>query len=453
MKRDRAHGFPWLLAFVMAVFLVGSTAGMLLAADEATPKEVMTEELPPGQETEAAPLGENWMLIADFSAFYTRSNVSGSGDTDGGSISALLAPVYKFNDRTFFILMYDGMYYEKREYYSDEIGSNERTEFMSHSITPMVRFDFGERARYSLTPSVFYTATFNKDVPTDDWDDGLYNYEDIGAGLDFDRRNTFGMNGTLNLGLQYYEREYDNYTSLLSQSLGFGYLDTSTALDDEKDEQDYDGIIATIGYSWIRPFGFSWETSYSWLNKDFDDNKVVGSDGVLTGEGREDDVHSLDVDLWYTIDVDGGLKLGLDLAGSMYDSNDNFWDGRRPDTSGLIDPDNFTPDYYDYDLYRIRPNISYTFALFPLTPSVSYSYEKKEYDERFAQNADGSYKADKQEDETQIVTVGLRYDFTDNWAALAEWKMIDQDSNNEDERTYTYDYTVNQFAVGVSFKY
>jgi len=133
------------------------------------------------------------VMSADLSAFYTRSDVSGSGDTDGGSISALLAPVYKFNDRTFFILMYDGLYYEKREFYSDEIGSKERTEFTSHSITPMVRFDFGERARYSLTPSVFHSATYNKDVETDDWDAGLYNYRDYGGGLDFDMRQVFGL--------------------------------------------------------------------------------------------------------------------------------------------------------------------------------------------------------------------------------------------------------------------
>lgn len=437
--------------FAAVLFCVFSVTSPLSAADEeATAKEVMTEELPPGQESGAAPLTDNWMMIADLSAFYTRSDVSGSGDTDGGSISALLAPVYKFNDRTFFILMYDGLYYEKREFYSDEIGSRQRTEFTSHSITPMVRFDFGEQARYSLTPSVFHTATYNKDVETDDWDDGLYNYRDYGGGLDFDRRRTFGANGTLSLGVQYYEREYPNYTSLLSQ---VGYLDTVDGTDTEKDEQDYDGVITTVGYTWLRPFGLSWEVGGSWLNKDFDDNKVVGSDGVLTTTEREDDVYSLDFNFWYTMDIDGGLILGLDLNTTTYDSNENFWDGRRPGATGPFDSKRYTPDYHDYDSYRIRPNISYTFALFPLTPSISYSFEKKEYDERVAETSIGAYKNSRQEDETHVVTVRLRYDFTDNWAGLVQWTYTDQDSNNEDERTYTYDYSMNQYAIGVSYKY
>ena len=450
MKRDRALGFWGLLVFFVAFFFLCSITGPLGAAEETSPKDVMTEELPPGQEAEG--FADNWMFIADFSAFYTRSDVSGSGNTDGMSTNGLFAPVYKFNDRTFFILMYDGQYYKKREYYSNEIGSKQRTEFQSHSITPMVRFDFGERARYSLTPSLFHTATYNKDVETSGWSDGLYNYRDNGAGLDFDMREVFGNNGTLSFGVQYYERDYPNYTSLLSNVVSQpGFLDLVSGTDDEKDEQDYDGIIATVGYKWIRPFGLSWEAGYSFLNKDFDDNKVVGSDGVLTGTGREDDEHSLDFNLWYTMDIDGGLRLGVDLNTTTYDSNENFWDGRQGFVIG--DPRNYTSEYYDYDFYRIRPNISYTFALFPLTPSVSYAYENKDYDNRKGEFSDGSYKTETQEDETEIVTLGLRYDFTDNWAALAQWKYIEQRSNNDDARTYTYDYTTNQCAVGVSFKY
>ena len=454
MKRNGIFSFLGSV-FVVVLFVAFAPMGPLWAAeDEISAKTVVTEELPAGQEAEAAPFMDNWLLIADLSAFYTKSDVSGSGDTDGGSFSALLAPVYKYNDRTFLILMYDGLYYEKREFYSDEIGSRERTEFMSHSFTPMLRFDFGERARYSLTPSVFHTATYNKDVATDDWNDGLYNYRDYGAGLDFDMREVFGNNGSLRLGVQFYERQYPNYTSLLSNVASQpGFRDLRTGLDDEKDEQDYNGIITTVEYTWSRPFGLSWEVGYSWLNKDFDDNKVVGPDGVLTDSQREDDIYGLDVNFWYTMDVDGGLKLGVDLNSTTYDSNENFWDGRRTDSTGILDPDNYTAEYYDYDSYRIRPNLSYTFALFPLTPSFSYSYEKREYDERFAEYRDGSYKTKRQEDETHIITVGLRYDFTDNWAGLAQWKYIDQNSNNEDERTYTYDYSMNQFAIGVSYKY
>ena len=439
---------------VMALIIMATVTPCVEAQEEKKgPKAVAVEALPPGQESTRSALTDNWMLIADLSAFYTGSDVSGSGDTDGGSISALLAPVYKFNDRTFFILMYDGLYYEKREFYSDQIGSKERTEFMSHSITPMVRFDFGERAQYSLTPSVFHTATYNKDVETDDWDEGLYNYRDYGGGLDVDIRELFGKNGTLSFGVQYYEREYPNYTSLLAKAVGFGFLDLKAGLNTEKDEQDYDGVIVTAGYSRIRPFGLSWEAGYSWLNKDFDDNKVVNSQGELTDTGREDDLYGLDLNLWYAMDIAGGLKLGVDLNVTTYDSNENFWDGFRTDSAGLFDPDNYTPDYHDYDSFRLRPNLSYTFALFPLTPSISYSFEKKKYDERVAETSIGAYKNSKQEDETHVVTVGLRYDFTDNWAGLVQWTYTDQDSNNEDERTYTYDYSMNQYAIGVSYKY
>jgi hypothetical protein len=444
MKLQRACRLCCALFFMLGLSLCLSAQPLLFAVEEATPKETITEEVPPG-ETEG--FTDRLMFIVDFDAFVTRSDLNDSPTTDGFNLDLLFAPVYQFNERTFFILMYDGHYYKKREFYSDDIGNKERTEFQSHTIQPMVRFDFGEWDQYSLTPSVFHTATYNKDLDTAGWSDGLYNYRDYGAGLDFDWRGLFGDPGTLSLTGQYYTREYPNYASLLSLT----GLDTASGLRTEKNEKDYDAMLGKAGYTWIQPLGLSWEAGYELLYKMLEDKKIVQSDGTLGADEPDESVHFLNVNLWYTFDIGGGLKTGVDLDGAMNDSEQNYYDGL--DTVSLAD-DVFTADYYDYDLYRIRPNVSYTMATVPFTTTLSYAYQKLEYDERRVKNATGTaYGSEKHWERQRELNLRLQYYLTDNWSIIGLWQNLTQRSNNEDERTYRYEYTLNNYSLGVAYKY
>jgi hypothetical protein len=185
MKLSEISGKRFLLTTLALVF-----CSFLMAAPgqtaEKTTKEVLNEELPPGEPSLGQKAWDHFLFIANGDAFFTLSRLNNAGTLGGGSVDALLAPTYKFNDRTFFILMYDGHYFKKRDFYSDDIGPRERSEYQGHTIQPMFRKDFGPRDRYSLTPSVFMTYTFNKDIDAADWNDGLYNYRDLGASLEFD---------------------------------------------------------------------------------------------------------------------------------------------------------------------------------------------------------------------------------------------------------------------------
>jgi len=445
MKSHRVYNVSWLLTFLPILLFLCFTANPL-QAEEPLSKESSSEE---PQFIEAPPGGyekitDRLMLITHFSAFYTLSDLHGSDTLSGGALNGLIAPTYKFDDKKFLILMYDGQYYKKREFYSDDIGPKERTEFQRHTITPMVRIDFGKESRYSITPSFFYTATYNKDIEPGGWSDGLYNYRDVGAGVDFDMRQLGygGADGALKLGAQYYRREYPNYTSLLDLASGIGV---------EEDEKDYHGVITRARYNWTQKTGFSWGAEYFLLYKDLDDKKVVRSDGVLSSTEQRDYLHSLDLKCWYVIDeVDGRLRVGLDLNSSLKDSNQNYYDGMG---TLIITDDVFLPDFYDYRSYRIRPNISYTLALLPLTTSLSYAYQKADYTDRRARFSTGAYKNNKQWETLEEIELEFRYDLTDNWDLLAQWQRIIARSNNDDESVYQYDYKIANYSVGVSYKF
>ena len=453
MKSHRVYKFSSLLAFLPVILFLCFVVRPL-RAEEPTPKESVAKELqtkevkpeePRVYSGDSKEYADGLILIAEFDVAYTRSDLSGSNAIGGFDINGLFAPTYKFNDRNFLILMYDGQYYKKREFYSDEIGYKERTEFQGHTITPMFEMDFGERTRYSIMPSLFYTTTYNIDNEASGWRDGLYNYRDRGAGLDFDMRELFGAAGTLKLGAQYYTRRYPNYASLLSLT----GLDSVQGYKTEENEKDYHGVIARAGYDWVKESGFSWEVEYSVLCKKLDDKKVIDENGLPSSRDQRDSRQSLDLNFWYILDIDGGLKLGVDLNDSINNSNQDYYEIVGP---GPFDYE-LTHDFYDYNSYRITPNVSYAFALFPLTTGLSYAYEKTDYNNRRAKFSDGLYKDDKHWEILQEVNLDFRYDLLENWSLFAQWQWIDTRSNNDDERVYRYDYTANSYSVGVSYKY
>lgn len=403
------------------------------------------EEVPRGYLEDAAPEGgdeaDRFFFHFDADLFYTYSDASSSDALSGLSASVLAAPTYKINKGTFISLVYDGSYYKKREFYAVDKGYRERSESQSHTITPVLRYDFGENDRYTIKPVLFFTKTYNKDTDDADWDDGLYNYDDMGGGVDLQTRDLIAgeADDMLTLGFQLYKRKYPNYTSL---------LDLATGNNTETDEKDYLGLILNTKYQRTKDLGLSWSAGYSLLTKWLDDKKVVDANGILTGDEQEDFLHMLEARTWYFFE--GGFKLGLNLEAHLKDSNQNYYDGFG--TLSLAD-DISTRDYYDYFMYKINPNISYQFRLFPLTLYASYSYQKLDYDDRLAENSDGTYKSDKQEEETSTTVLGAKYAFNETWALVCQWQHIDVDSNNDNESVYQYNYWTDAYSIGFSFKF
>ena len=452
MKFSSDKRLSWIL--FLSVLLVMGLMGFPGIADAATQQEGIDRGLrdktidPPIPNEQLRSTDKFWdeaddfILIGDIQAFGTYSDLDGE-DQWGGSCYGLFAPGYKIADKIMFILMYDGQYDKRLELYSDDYGFRSRTEFQRHAVTPMLRIDFGEDSRYSITPAVFYTATWNKDDGQEDrWDKGFYNYRDEGVGLDFDMRKAFGEWGALKIGMQYYDRRYPNYSNLLWEYDGVVFQQTY------KDEKDYNGILGTVGYNWIVDSGFSWALDYSLLYKKFDDKKVIKSNGEMSQSTKQHDyIHELDLGTWYFFDdIAGGLKLGMDFVFRIYDSNENYihWDG--------LFSWEVNSNYFDYRSYRIIPNATYIFEQIPLTVSVSYSYEKVDYTDRWALSSTGGWaEKDEQWESLHQVLIGLKFDFSEKLSLLAQYEYLKGSSNNDYETVYVYDYRLSNCLIG--FKY
>ena len=455
MKLSRQSRLSWAVCLpVFFVMLVVSSEIVYSATqDEGIDRGLLDRTLDPTISNEQLRSADkfwdemdDFILIGDIQAYGTYSDLD-SEDEWGGSFLGLIAPGYKFGERLMLIAMYDGQYTERLELYSDDYGPRARAGYQRHAFTPMLRIDFGEGSRYSITPSIFYTATWNKDEGQDDsWDKGLYNYRDEGIGLDFDMREAFGEYGIFRAGMQYYERRYPNYTNLLWE---YDRL-TGNPTQTYEDEKDYRGIIAMLGYNWITDYGFSWAIDYSLLYKKFDDKKILESNGILSQSDKQEDyVHELVLGSWYLFDdIAGGLTLGLDFVFRYYDSNENFLYYKNAAIWDVND------DYFDYLSYRIIPNITYMFEQLPLTARASYSFQRVDYSDRWALDETGDWFAkDEQWEKLHQIIVGMSFELSDQWSALAQYEYLKGSSNNDYEAIYLYDYTLHNFLVGFKYQF
>ncbi len=410
--------------------------------------ETVRQEAPPevmgyGYDQDPGPAGDRWLFFGHINGYYTRSDQKGDNTVSGGGFNGMLAPAYRINNRLMVSLLYDGEYYKKRDYYSDKVGPRLRTEHQRHTGTAMLRYRFGPENRLSIRPLIFHTRTYNKDVTGDGWNDGLYNYRDKGGGLDFDyRRRPLGVaGGVYQCGIQYYQRKYPNFTSLLDLATGLGI---------EKDERDYRGTLFRAGYISSHEKTLRWAADYYVLHNRLDDKKVVRSDGVLSSKEQRDYLHSLSLRFSFFPAANDILRLGLDLNTSFNRSNQNYYDGMG--TINLAD-DVFLDNYYDYSSYRIRPNLTYTLSRLPLEANLAYSLQRVDYRGRKAQDTDGSYKNSKQYETQQGVTVRLSWFFLKQLTAYLQWDYLDVNSNNDDERIYHYDHTVQNWQAGLSYTF
>ncbi len=380
------------------------------------------------EETDNTGLVDDIKLTAKVDAFLTYSSSDGADDLFGGSLNALLAPHYKINDRALFLFIYDGSYDRRREYYADDTGYLQRSEFMSHDFTPMVRLKLGSGSRFVLTPSLFYTATFNKDAEGDSFNDGWYNYQDIGMGLDFmDKQfQLFPVPGIFKTGVQVYKRHFPNYPSLV-----------------EEDEKDYTGIITSLEYKPKATGDFSWGAEYYMLYKMLTHKKVENGEGGLNGEDQRDHMHNFIFSMGYTLTK--SIALGLDLDLELYRSNQNLFES--------LAPGGFTSDFYSYNAYGARPGITYTFSSQPVVTRFEYSYHRTEYTGREAENSTQEKTGDKQWESRHEIATRAAYEINKNWQAQCRFRWTSVDSNNEDESVYKYEYTDTSFSVGVSYRY
>ncbi len=383
---------------------------------------------------------EDIILIGNIDLFGAYSKVPGGKDIWGLRYIGSISPVIKFSDRTYLIPLYNSSFKKERQIISVEEGARIYSHTQSHNLSLALKRI--HTPRLSSRSNLFVGWNLNKETADESWGEGLYDYRDRGFEVDlqYTTQETEDRVGMLNFGLQYYRRDYPNFKSLIS-------LASPTA--PEVNEKNYDGYRATVGYELTRAQDLTFGAQYSALLKNFCDKKVIDSGGILQDEEREDNVHTINLNMRYA--PSEKFTLGLDSELVINQSNQNFHDSR--DTVPLTD-DVFTPDYFDYLSYELGPSLTYIHKLKKggdVRFKFDYSFLVRDYPGRKAQEQDDTYTDDDQTDLVHRFSATVSYPLTKRlrWIFLYEYSI--NRSNMEYERYYRYDYDIYHILTGISF--
>ena len=413
---------------------------LLMAANAYSQTTSEPQDLPsqPAQPKRIIPIGN-----LDILGTYSDSN-KGSG-LWGYDISGSFSPVVRLNDTQYLIPLYNGAYKRMRQYVTQEEGGRLYNTWQLHNGSLALRTQLTDELTNRIT--AFGSWNFVKETRDESFGEGLYDYRDLGGSCDM-RYTILTLDEKRNIyyrgGIEYFRRKYPNFQSLIS-------LAAVTA--PEKNEKEFDAIKFSTGLEEKNPAGISWELKPSVLLKYFVDKKLIHEDGVLDpSKKRRDYVFEIDLNGAYPFG-EGRWEIALDNSIDYNHSNIGFYDTR--DTA-LISDDVFTNNYYTYLSMMAYPYLTYYHALSrdkKISIRAGYSFLRRDYSGRRAQEADGTYTNVKQKDKEHAFHITTFYPITKSMAWVTTFDYTIEKSNQKYEKYYRYEYAVYQVQSGISIRF
>lgn len=388
------------------------------------------------EQPELIPIG-NVTVMGSYSKVCAGSNLSGL------YLSGNFAPALKIPPQDFFIPLYNGLYKKQRQIVNEEEGGRLYTTTMSHNFSAMHKHIYSELLTQRLTG--FVSLNYNKESSDEDFGDGLYDYRDYGANLDYQYNliKTETDLATLLLGGKYYFRKYPNFKTLIS-------LAAQTAAEEDEKDQNVWGLTSRYTHKFIDKLIIV--LSYDFLLKRLTDKHTIDSSGVLEDKKRQDFVHTLKLNGDYRLNEN--FILGLNGEIELNNSNQGYYDTMV--TPLVLGDDVFVSHYFNYNRYQIRPSLTY---LVPLEENkkiafkIAYAYTARDYSNRNVKDAQGTYKSDLQEDRIHAGSFNVNYSLTEKLSLLFNVDYAHNTSNMKYEQYYRYDYDTYNILSGLSYKF
>ena len=369
----------------------------------------------------------------------------------GGNAALTAAGLAKLSDRWSLLPMYAGSY---RGTKGVDEGVGAGTLFqqqMDHTIS-VTGIRKLQDSTWRVKPSAGYKREFLKETRNETWGKGLFDYQKISAGLEFE--NMYKDPFSFRAGLDVFLVRFPNYESLESRS---GVDPFGNPLGRElASKKVLDTNNIQLSASGARPWPaqdpkFIFSGSFSFLMKSFADQRIVQENGQFVNSGRRDFSEAVSGSIGRPIPMrvfgqDGRLDLNLGLNFSYSRSNQNTFDANFA---------RFIGDSYSYWTVGAGPaaNLSWGDRKAPTWVSTSLRWNRQTYLGRPVQDGIGVYGAAKQRHDRYTFSVAYGYPIAPKLTMTFRTNILWASSNHAYQKNYSFTYRAMNYLIGVAYEY
>lgn len=352
----------------------------------------------------------------------------GESSASGGNFNIAAVPAVKFSESVVLLPGYYGNYRGSKSVYELLGGGTLYQDSMSHNFTLRLINKLSPEHKFKLKTG--YVFNYFRETTDEDWGEGLFDFEKFTLGIENETQNCMGMDKFIS-SFDIMKVKFPEYASLASALYGQEVFPGTNILDFSGINIYFRGLKKLNAKSIV-------DVNLNFMLKDFPDQNLIDPQGEYTLTKRNDRTSSLD--MVYSR-LFGSFSAGLTLGAVVNRSNQDHFDAAAP---------KFVDNYYDYNAYSVGPVVSFGDKF---QVSCAYKYGIKNYEGRLTQKANSDYTASKVQNKTHFVSLGSSYRLTKKLKAKVSANYFTQDSNQDYEAVYKYNYDTYNFDAGVVYEF
>lgn len=373
--------------------------------------------------------------VIDLSLYGGKYYLDGEAASFDGKFDAFISPSIILNDNNELYPLYMGYYngtQDIQELAGGGVLTRQRQEHtLSLKYVKINDFD-------KIKPRISYSKALVKETKDEKWGDGLFDYNTLSAGIEFEQERPYG---TFIESYDFSSVKYPNYATLISQAQTVIDTTTYSELSQNAGTDILDNISHRFGfsYTWF-PQQLVMTSGFDFTYRKYDDQAIVSRTGSFKSDKRKD----INIGLDFKVEKPAKpVNISFTAAFDYLNSNQNSYDASRT---------KYIDDYYSYIQAELDPSLNFYFknkGSFGWT----LSFRKLYYLGRLAQDAAGNYKSSKINQEYWLNSIYLKYPVSSNFFAKLIYSYNVSSSNMKYEAGYRYNYRANNYLIGIEWEF
>ena len=378
--------------------------------------------------------------VADISVLGGKYYLDSDAASFQGRFDAFVSPAMQLGENHALIPVYSGNYSGTQDIQELAGGGVLTRQRQAHTVSLKYVYT-SEFNKYK--PRISYSKALIKETKDEDWNDGLFDYTTLSAGVDAEQERP---HGTFTESYDFYRVAYPNYSTLLSASQSvFNDTDTFNQLSTNAGENPMDNTSHRLGltYAWF-PEPLNMKAGYDLTYRSYGEQAIAANPAVgqspFTSDQRADIMQNFSLKAARALKplyLTAGARLGwLSSNQGSFDSVQN----------------KYMKDYYSYVDIALSPAVSlvlkngtqFSFAL---------DWRRLFYVGRLKQDAAGTYGDAKINQTFWLTSLSARYPLFKKFFARAAYNYQVSSSNMRYETSYRYNYRASTYLMGVEWEF